>query len=116
MYTMCDYCRHIFQGIIKNHMPYDCSYRKGMWCELCCVKGHSRVECPDKKGWALRLGEDPEEVDNLEVVLPANETSVNFVLKYFGHPPEENESFEEKKKRLVQVAYSLSPPRLVIFQ
>jgi hypothetical protein len=87
-----------------------------MWCELCCVKGHCRVECPDKKGWALRLGKNPEEVDNLEVALPNTETAVNFVLTYFGYPPEEEATFLEKKRRLVQVAYSLSPPRLVIFQ
>jgi hypothetical protein len=83
---------------------------------MCCVKGHSRVECPDKKGWALRLGKNPEEVENLEVALPETEKAVNFVLKYFGHPAVPEESFEEKKKRLVQVAYALSPPRLVIFQ
>lgn len=74
------------------------------------------MDCPNKKGWALRMGYDPEQVENFEIVLPATDLAISKALAYFGYPSAEEDTLEEKKKKLIQVGYALSPPRLVLFK
>ena len=53
-YPMCDVCIKILGKNATKHAPNSCILAKTLYCNLCCVYGHSPSTCPRKALKALR--------------------------------------------------------------
>jgi hypothetical protein len=76
--------------------------------------GHVPMDCPNKKAWAIRRGQDPDKVENNIIVLDEHEDSVKEFLKSRGVKP--GTRILENRKLLRNLANSLKPPVPIHFR
>lgn len=110
---MCDYCKDILSGITITHKPIECQYRRSMYCYVCSIYGHCPADCPNKKALAIRRGQDPSKVKNIEIRLYDSDTSIKYILKQYQVTPTSTQ--QGNKKLLHDLANSLTPPRMLIY-
>ncbi len=112
-FTMCDYCKHVLSGVTIPHKPIECQYRRSMYCYVCAVYGHCPSDCPNKKALAIRRGQDPTSIQNLELRVYDSDKGIKFVLKQYKITPTSTQ--QGNKHLLHDLANSLTPPRMVVF-
>jgi len=110
----CGYCSHILNGVVVRHTILECQYRQSMYCSVCMAYGHVPTDCPNKKAWAIRRGQDPDKVENNIIILDENEDSLKEFLKSRGVKP--GTRILENRKLLRNLANSLKPPVLIHFR
>jgi hypothetical protein len=110
---MCDYCQKVLSGVTVLHKPIECQYRRSMYCYVCGIYGHCPSDCPNKKALAIRQGEDPTSVKNLEIRVADSDAGIKFVLKQFKITPTSTQA--GNRNLLNDLANSLTPPRMIIF-
>lgn len=110
----CGYCSHILSGLVVRHTILECQYRQSMYCSVCMAYGHVPKDCPNKRSWAIRRGEDPRNIKNNVIVLEESEESVKEFLKARGVKP--GTRILENRKLLRNLANSLNPPVLIQFR
>ena len=96
-----------------NHTPLTCQFRKSLYCYVCAAYGHSPKKCPNQKALARRRGQDASKVENRELVVLHTEEAIKLYLIQAGLTP--LASLEENKALLVDFAYSLPEPKMVIY-
>lgn len=105
---------HCCKSASANHTPLTCQFRKSLYCYVCAAYGHSPKKCPNQKALARRKGEDASKVENRELIVLHSEAAIKHVLKINGLTP--LTSLEENKALLVDFAYSLPEPKMVVYK
>lgn len=109
---MCSYCSHVLGEVSIRHTPFECPYRKSMYCSVCVGYGHEPKRCPNKRGWALRRGKMPIE-DNIVLRVVDTDEAIKQVLKNNGIEPTTTQT--KNRNLLRDLANSMEPPHLIVF-
>lgn len=110
----CSYCCKTLGSLAISHTVLDCQYRQSMYCPVCLAYGHAPADCPNIIAWAVRRGESTEGLVNLELRIQDTEEAIRDFLKTYGLKPASRKM--ETRKLLRNLANSMNPPRLLLFQ
>jgi hypothetical protein len=110
----CTYCSKTLGTLAIPHSILECQYRQSMYCPVCLSYGHAPGDCPNKIAWALRRGDSTEGLVNLELRIEDSEDAIREFLKSYGLKTASRKM--ENRKLLRNLANSLNPPRLLLFQ
>jgi hypothetical protein len=80
------------------------------------AKGHAPSDCPNKKAWAIRRGQDASKVENLVLEVEDSEKGIYEVLGKYNLKPGARLKDIRLQYLLRNLANSLNPPRLLHFR
>jgi len=83
-----------------------------MICHVCDRGGHTRDDCPNKEGWAVRMGR-PITEKNLYLYVKDTNEDIKHVLE--EHGIESRSRAPENKKLLYDLVDTMKPPRVLVF-
>ena len=109
---MCSYCSHLLSYVTIPHTALECNYRRTMICNVCDRGGHTREDCPNKEGWAIRMGKPIVEKNLVLYVKDAND-DIKAVLEEYGVDPRSRAP--ENRKLLYDLVDTMKPPRVLVF-
>jgi len=81
-------------------------------CNVCDRGGHTREDCPNKEGWAIRMGKPIVEKNLVLYVKDAND-DIKAVLE--EHGVESRSRAPENRKLLYDLVDTMKPPRVLVF-
>ena len=80
------------------------------------AKGHTPADCPNKKAWAIRRGQDASAVKNLVLEVEDSVKGIYEVLGKYNLKPGARIPNHQLHHRLRNLANSLSPPHMLHFR